>query len=181
MNRRTPPRIAQELNCGNARCSCPVQPSGRQAGAGTFAVGSRYPTFSRAWACRHLGESMLRQSKRPVVLVVEDEALVRLGAASMVEDAGYEVIEAANADQAVKILETRDDIRVVFTDINMPGSMDGLKLAAAVRDRWPPIEIIVTTGRGLPNMSVLPERARVLMKPYLPFELEQALAALTAT
>jgi len=121
---------------------------------------------------------MLRQ--RPVVLVVEDEALIRFGTVLIVKEAGFDVIEAANADQAIGILETRDDIRIVFTDINMPGSMDGLKLAAAVRDRWPPIEIIVTTGRGIPDLTVLPERARFLMKPYLPIELEQTLKALTA-
>jgi two-component system, response regulator PdtaR len=118
--------------------------------------------------------------KRPAVLVVEDEFLVRAVAVSLVEEAGFEAVEAANADQAVKILEARDDIRVVFTDINMPGSMDGLKLAAAVRDRWPPIEIIVTTGRGLPNINVLPERAHFLMKPYTRSQIEQALQALTA-
>ena len=86
--------------------------------------------------------------KGPVVLIVEDEPLVRLGAVQAIEDAGFEVIEAANADEAIRILENRSDIRVVFTDIHMPGSIDGLKLAHAVRDRWPPIKIIVTSGHG---------------------------------
>jgi CheY-like chemotaxis protein len=121
---------------------------------------------------------MLRQ--RPVVLVVEDEVLIRFSTVLIVKEAGFDVIEAANADQAMGILETRDDIRIVFTDINMPGSMDGLKFAAAVRDRWPPIEIIVTTGRAIPDLTVLPERARFLMKPYLSIELQQTLKALTA-
>jgi len=124
---------------------------------------------------------MLRQSTRPIVLVVEDEALIRLGTVVMVKEAGFDVIEAANADQAIEILESHDDIRVVFTDINMPGSMDGLKLAAAVRDRWPPIEIIVTTGRGISDIDVLPERARFLVKPYTALQIEQALTTLTAT
>src|SRR3954449_1021780 len=84
--------------------------------------------------------------KRPVILLVEDEFLIRTHAAEMIRDAGFEVAEAANADEAIVILESRRDIRVVFTDIQMPGSMDGLKLARAVRDRWPPVQIVATSG-----------------------------------
>lgn len=116
--------------------------------------------------------------KRPAILVVEDEFLVRAVAVGLVEDAGFEAIEAANADQAIAILETRGDIRVVFTDVNMPGSMDGLKLAAAVRDRWPPIEFIVTSGRQFIDVDALPERSLFLMKPYSHFQVAQALHAL---
>ena len=83
---------------------------------------------------------------RPVVLIVEDEFLLRMDAADMVAAAGFEVVEAANADEAIEILEARRDITVVFTDIQMPGSMDGLKLARAVRGRWPPIKIVATSG-----------------------------------
>jgi CheY-like chemotaxis protein len=83
---------------------------------------------------------------RPVVLVVEDDFLIRMNAAGMIEDAGFDAVEAANADEAIVILEARLDIRVVFTDIQMPGSMDGLKLAAAIRGRWPPIKIVATSG-----------------------------------
>ena len=75
----------------------------------------------------------------PVILIVEDEFLLRLDSAETIEHAGFEVIQAANADEAIAILRTRPDIHVVFTDIQMPGSMDGLKLARFVRDRWPPI------------------------------------------
>jgi DNA-binding NtrC family response regulator len=78
---------------------------------------------------------------KAIVLVVEDDAIQRWFAVSMVEAAGFEAIEAGNADEAVRILESRKDIRIVFTDINMPGSMDGMKLAACIRDRWPPVEI----------------------------------------
>ena len=67
-------------------------------------------------------------------------------AADLVEAAGYRAIEVSNADEAIAILEARRDIRIVFTDIDMPGSMDGLKLARAIRDRWPPIELILTSG-----------------------------------
>jgi two-component system, response regulator PdtaR len=109
-----------------------------------------------------LGDS----SKRPAVLIVEDESLVRLGAVRSIEEAGFEVIEAANADEAIRILENRSDIRVVFTDIHMPGSMDGLKLAHAVRNRWPPIKIIVTSGRSQVSEQELPEGGRFFAKPY---------------
>ena len=84
--------------------------------------------------------------RRPVVLIVEDEFLIRLHAAQIIEEAGFDVIEASNADEAISILEVRSDITVLFTDIQMPGSMDGLKLAAAVKGRWPPIKIVATSG-----------------------------------
>jgi two-component system, response regulator PdtaR len=100
------------------------------------------------------------------VLIVEDEAFVRLGAVKMIEDAGFEAIEAADADEAIRILESRNDIRVVFTDLHMPGSMDGLKLARAVRNRWPPIKIIVTSGQREIAESDLPEGGRYFSKPY---------------
>ena len=104
--------------------------------------------------------------KSAVVLVVEDEALLRLHAIDMIEAAGYITIEARNADEAVAILKERTDIRVVFTDIDMPGSMDGMKLAAMVRDRWPPIEIIMTSGFTRPQPSDMPLRSLFFAKPY---------------
>src|ERR1700724_2409764 len=110
----------------------------------------------------------------PVILIVDDEPLVRLGVAQTIEDAGFEVIEAASADEAIRILEFRSDIRVVFTDIHMPGSMDGLKLAHAVRNRWPPIKIIVTSGRELIAEQDLPEGGRFFAKPYKPIEIRDA-------
>jgi CheY-like chemotaxis protein len=84
----------------------------------------------------------------------------------MIEDAGFEVLQAGDADEAITMLESRSDIRLVFTDIQMPGSMDGLKLAAAVKGRWPPIKIIATSGRHLIRDSDLPEGALFLSKPY---------------
>ncbi|MGA2410987.1 MAG: response regulator [Candidatus Binataceae bacterium] len=109
---------------------------------------------------------MLIVAKRPIVLIVEDEFLVRMSAVAMIEDAGFEVLEAGDADEAITMLESRSDIRLVFTDIQMPGSMDGLKLAAAVKGRWPPIKIIATSGRHLIRDSDLPEGALFLSKPY---------------
>ncbi len=96
----------------------------------------------------------------------------------MIADAGFEVIEAADADEAIRILESRTDIRVVFTDIQMPGSMDGLKLAHAVRNRWPPIKIIVTSGFNFPTEHDLPEGSRFLAKPYDPNTITGALREL---
>jgi CheY-like chemotaxis protein len=108
----------------------------------------------------------LAEPRRPVVLVVEDDYLLRLDAADMIKAAGFEVIEAANADEAIVILESRNDVAVVFTDIQMPGSMDGLRLARAVRGRWPPIKIITTSGQRIIEELDLPEGGRFLPKPY---------------
>ena len=105
-------------------------------------------------------------ANKAVVLVVEDEPLVRMAAIDLVEEAGLEALEAKNADEAIRILEARSDIQIVFTDIDMPGSMDGLKLAAAVRGRWPPIEIIVTSGHYNIRDDELPDRGVFFRKPY---------------
>jgi CheY-like chemotaxis protein len=100
------------------------------------------------------------------VLVVEDEPILRMMAADMVEGAGFEVIEAADATEAVRILESRTDIRIVFTDIDMPRGMDGLRLAACIRDRWPPVELIITSGHVTPDLHSLPVRSVFFPKPY---------------
>jgi two-component system, response regulator PdtaR len=105
---------------------------------------------------------------REVILVVEDEALVRLLLVDTLLDAGFEALSACNADEAIKILESRADIRMVVTDINMPGSMNGLKLAAAVRDRWPPVRIIITTARQKPENTDMPAESAFIGKPYDP-------------
>lgn len=103
---------------------------------------------------------------RTVILVVEDEPLLRMAAVDMVEDAGFEAVEAADATEAVHILETRLDIRIVFTDIDMPNGMDGMKLAACIRDRWPPIMIILTSGQhSAPEVS-MPADSIFFSKPY---------------
>ena len=99
------------------------------------------------------------------VLVVEDDLLVQDVTRDELEAAGYQVIVAANADEAIAVLEARQDIHLVFTDVRMPGSMDGAKLAAAVRHRWPPVNIIVTSGTGRP--LTLPANALFIPKPYL--------------
>jgi two-component system, response regulator PdtaR len=103
-----------------------------------------------------------------VILTVEDEFLVSEYLGHVLRDAGYRVIATFHADEAIAVLESRDDIRVLITDINMPGSMDGLKLAAAVRLKWPPIHIIVVTGEGRPRDDQIPARSRFVPKPYEP-------------
>jgi CheY-like chemotaxis protein len=106
-----------------------------------------------------------RSSVPAVVLVVEDEMLLRMRAVDMVEDAGYTSVEAVDADQAVAILESRADIALLLTDIQMPGSMDGLGLAHSVHDRWPPIKIILVSGQlNLANIAI-PAGSRFFGKP----------------
>src|ERR1700704_3154278 len=100
-----------------------------------------------------------------VVLVVEDEMLLRMRAVDMVEDAGYTSVEAVDADQAVAILESRSDIALLFTDIQMPGSMDGLGLAHSVHERWPPIKIIMVSGQLKLASIDIPANSRFFGKP----------------
>ena len=109
---------------------------------------------------------MAETTRSPAVLVVEDEVLIRMSIADSLEEAGFTVYEAANADQAIRLLETHPDIRVLFTDIDMPGSMDGLLLAAAVRDRWPPVKIVITSGHVKIGAGELPPDDRFFSKPY---------------
>jgi two-component sensor histidine kinase/CheY-like chemotaxis protein len=104
-------------------------------------------------------------SEVPNVLVVEDEMVLRMRAVDIVEDAGFCPVEAVNADEAISILESRSDISLLFTDIQMPGSMDGLKLAHAVHDRWPAIKIILVSGQVKPTDAEKPADSRFFGKP----------------
>jgi CheY-like chemotaxis protein len=119
--------------------------------------------------------------RRPVVLIVEDDLLIRLQAAQIISKAEFNVVEASSADEAISILEARSDIAVLFTDIQMPGSMDGLKLAAAVKGRWPPIKIVTTSGLVNVRPDDLPEGGRFLPKPYNVIQLTTTLKELTAS
>src|SRR5947208_8383100 len=101
----------------------------------------------------------------PNVLIVEDEMVLRMRAVDIVEDAGFCSVEAVNADQALSILESRSDISLLLTDIQMPGSMDGLKLAHAVHDRWPAIKIILVSGQLRPASIDIPADSRFFGKP----------------
>lgn len=117
----------------------------------------------------------------PVVLVVEDEPLLRMLAVEVVEQAGFIAIEARDADETVILLESRADITLLFTDINMPGSMDGLKLAHAVRDRWPPIKILVVSGQQRLQVSDLPSNSCFVEKPYQASALVEELRSLVGS
>ncbi|WP_426611320.1 response regulator [Bradyrhizobium sp. McL0616] len=116
--------------------------------------------------------------KPPVILIVEDEPLVRMSTADTISEAGFDVIQARNADEAIAVLELRPDIHLVFTDIHMPGSMDGLRLAHFVRHRWPPVKIIATSGRARISNDDLPEGGRFLPKPYATHEVIGAIREL---
>src|SRR5436305_12269071 len=95
-------------------------------------------------------------TERPFILIVEDDYLIRTHAGEVIRDAGFEVVEASNADEAIMILESRRDIRVLFTDVRRPGSMDGLTLAHAVRARWPPLHIVPTSRHTARQERYLP-------------------------
>jgi two-component system, response regulator PdtaR len=119
------------------------------------------------WAGQFLN-GLLSSSSRMMVLL-------RMDAAEIVRNAGFDAVEA----EAIAILEARPNIHVVFTDIQMPGSMDGLKLAKFVKNRWPPIKIVTTSGRVRIGGDDLPEGGRFLSKPYTPAEVIETLRQLT--
>ena len=104
--------------------------------------------------------------KRRVVLIVEDEPLVRLVGADVLSDAGFDVIEAANAQEALEVLYTCPDVRVVFTDVEMPGSLDGVGLAWRIRELWPHIGVLITSGRWRPMAATIPQEDHFVAKPY---------------
>jgi two-component system, response regulator PdtaR len=104
-----------------------------------------------------------------VVLVVEDETLVRMFMADFLDEAGFKVFEAVNADEALTVLQARPDVQAVVTDIEMPaGSMNGLRLARTIQQRWPGIGVVVTSGRERPGPDDLSDNVAFLAKPYLP-------------
>jgi CheY-like chemotaxis protein len=105
-------------------------------------------------------------NRKDVILIVEDSAIIRMGAVDLIVHAGYEALEVSNAEEAIRILETRTDVVLVFTDVGMPGTMDGIKLAHYIRNRWPPVKLIVASGRSIVEQSRLPEGSQFFSKPY---------------
>jgi two-component system, response regulator PdtaR len=103
-----------------------------------------------------------------VVLVVEDEVLVRTFATDFLMEAGFKVFEAVDAEEAIAVLQARADIHAVFTDVEMPGSMTGVILANTIRERWPGVAVIVTSGREPPVDAILPDEIPFISKPYVP-------------
>jgi CheY-like chemotaxis protein len=100
------------------------------------------------------------------ILVVEDEVLVRLMVAEQLRDADFHVVEAANADEALAVLQFTTDVALIVTDIRMPGSMDGLELAKTVRAAFPEIRIVLISG-NVPQFTSVNHDAFV-PKPYEP-------------
>ena len=113
-------------------------------------------------------------AERPVILIVEDDFFLRMDAVEILSNAGYVAVEAGDADEAIAILEVRPDIHVIFTDVQMPGSMDGLQLAHFVNDRWPPIKIVGTSGLAGLGTQNLPQGGCFVPKPYLAAEVVRA-------
>ena len=113
---------------------------------------------------------------KSAVLVVEDEALVRMDLVANLEDSGYRTFEASSATEAIDVLERHPAIRVVFTDIQMPGTMDGLALARCVRERWPPTIIVISSGKIQPKEDEIPDGVSFLAKPYEERKLSRILA-----
>ena len=116
--------------------------------------------------------------KLPVILLVEDELLVRMMAAEVLLEAGFTVVESGSAEEALAVLEARCDVNVLFTDVNMPGSLDGLSLARIVHKRTPTIGILIGSGRIRPGPAELPPGARFISKPYALCALTEAVSVL---
>ncbi len=114
------------------------------------------------------------------ILVVEDEVLIRMATMLIVEDASYSVVEAANADEAIIMLERCPEITTVLTDINMPGTMDGLELSHVIRNRWPLIGLIITSGRVIATVAQMPAGTQFISKPYTPTQITDALRSCVA-
>ncbi len=114
------------------------------------------------------------------ILVVEDEPIIRLGMVSSIEDAGYTVVEAASADEAIRRIEGDSEVAVLVTDVDMPGSMDGVRLAHYVRRRWPPIQMLVISGKIGVTPGELPHGVQFMSKPYQEPRLLGAIERLSA-
>ena len=115
-------------------------------------------------------------SEQNVVLVVEDEPIIRLDLIDTLERAGFGTLGAGSAAEAIALLEMHPEIRVVFTDVQMPGTMDGVALAKCVRERWPPTIIVVSSGKVVFQPGELPDDIPTLAKPYDEVRLEQVMS-----
>ena len=117
---------------------------------------------------------------RIVILVVEDEPLQRMMAVDLVDDAGFEAVEATDAAHALDILEGRADVRIVFSNIDMPHGLDGVKLAVSIRERWPSIDLILTSEKVMLGAEELPHRGAFFSKPYRRQEVVAAMRRMAA-
>lgn len=99
--------------------------------------------------------------------MVEDHPVQRMAIAEALVEAGFEALESGSAAEAIRVLEARSDIHLVFTDVEMPGTMDGVELAHYIRNRWPPVKLIVVSGKRALSAATLPAEANFFSKPYL--------------
>lgn len=120
------------------------------------------------------------QPPSPVVLVVEDELLIRTAVVDQLEGRGFTMLQAASGQEALDTITLGDRIDVVFTDVNMPGDVDGLMLAREVNELWPAIGIIVTSGKAVIDPQDLPAGCRFYLKPYKSETIHAAIRALLA-
>jgi CheY-like chemotaxis protein len=114
----------------------------------------------------------------PIVLVAEDEELVRLYAADLLAEAGYKVIDVASADAALEAMAEQPDIRVLFTDIQMPGKLDGIQLAQRVHEQWPEVLLLITSGGRQPAKAEIADHGHFIAKPYLPTDVLNEIVAM---
>ena len=124
--------------------------------------------------------SCANADQRPGALIVEDDTLLMMDAMDLAEEAGLVAYGARNADEAIRVLGAYPDIRILFTDIHMSGSMDGVKLAETVRREWPPVAIMVTSGVREPSTRDLPSDSLFFTKPYPPQSVIQAMSAIAS-
>ncbi len=146
-----------------------------------FCKGSVKPNRS-VWVCRIKFEELSSvdfhtSTFHPRVLVVDDEPLLRLFNVDMLSDAGFDVLEAGDADEALRVLEATDDIQVVFTDVEMPGAIDGFGLADRIEAMWPEIGVVVTSGRRLPDAAPGARSRCFVSKPYAPSKVVELIGA----
>jgi two-component system, response regulator PdtaR len=126
----------------------------------------RSPSATRTW------------DRMGIIIVAEDDFIMSEYLSGILTEKGYSVIAVANANDAIAMFEHRDDVRMLISDINMPGSINGLNLAATVRERWPQIKIIITTGQARPKIEEVPEGSLYLRKPYTPGSVMAAVLSL---
>jgi two-component system, response regulator PdtaR len=112
------------------------------------------------------GMTYVTTSAHPTILVAEDDGFLRLMASEVLESHGYTVVEADSAEEAIKVMESRKDVRLLFTDIQMPPGCDGLELAREVHARWPKVLLVITSGQVQPSRDQIADHGRFIRKPY---------------
>src|SRR4051794_38641536 len=146
-------------------------------GAGPLAARAQAPDDARLRNAGRLRQEHALVDNPLVILLVEDEVLVRMVAVDVLEGAGFTVLESTNAEEALRLLESRPDVQVLFTDVNMPGALDGLGLAQSVHERSPGVDILIGSGRIRPDPGELPPGTQFIAKPYAPAALTDAVRA----